>query len=54
MNYDLQGSNLQDVHHYASFREMLESEPLSKVLPGVKSTEEGNSNLFSFRGKNFM
>nr|GMD90854.1 Zinc finger protein like [Ipomoea batatas] len=32
---------VQDVHHYASFREMLEAEPLSKVLPGIKSTEEG-------------
>lgn len=54
MNDDLQGSNLQDVHHYASFREMLEAEPLSKVLPGIKSTEEGDNNLFAFRGKKFM
>ncbi|XP_031090821.1 uncharacterized protein LOC115995809 isoform X1 [Ipomoea triloba] len=32
---------VQDVHRYASFREMLEAEPLSKVLPGIKSTEGG-------------
>ncbi|KAL3835078.1 hypothetical protein ACJIZ3_009814 [Penstemon smallii] len=32
---------VQDVHHYASFREMLEAESLAKVLPGVISIEEG-------------
>ncbi|XP_010549767.2 PREDICTED: uncharacterized protein LOC104820845 [Tarenaya hassleriana] len=32
---------VQDVHHYASFAEMLEVEGLDKVLPGVKSIEEG-------------
>uniref|UniRef100_A0A7C9EJZ7 ASCH domain-containing protein n=1 Tax=Opuntia streptacantha TaxID=393608 RepID=A0A7C9EJZ7_OPUST len=31
---------VQDVHHYASFVEMLEAESLEKVLPGVLSIEE--------------
>ncbi|XWS22196.1 hypothetical protein CRYUN_Cryun29cG0013400 [Craigia yunnanensis] len=32
---------VQDVHHYASFFEMLEVESLAKVLPGVKTIDEG-------------
>ncbi|CAH9101411.1 unnamed protein product [Cuscuta europaea] len=32
---------VQDLHYYASFREMLEAEPLYKVLPGVETIEEG-------------
>ncbi|CAH9122457.1 unnamed protein product [Cuscuta epithymum] len=32
---------VQDLHYYASFREMLEAEPLCKVLPEVETTEEG-------------
>lgn len=36
--------NFQDVRHYPTFSEMLEAENLSQVLPGVKSTEEGNDN----------
>ncbi|XP_059654769.1 uncharacterized protein LOC132301528 isoform X3 [Cornus florida] len=32
---------VQDVIRYASFSEMLEAESLAKVLPGVKTTEEG-------------
>lgn len=32
---------VQDVHHYASFSEMLQTESLAKVLPGVKTVEEG-------------
>ncbi|XP_059632424.1 uncharacterized protein LOC132275059 [Cornus florida] len=34
-------NSLQDVIRYASFSEMLEAESLTKVLPGVKTTEEG-------------
>ena len=36
--------NFQDVHRYATFSKMLEAESLSQVLPGFKSTEEGNGN----------
>ncbi|XP_060171828.1 uncharacterized protein LOC132603001 isoform X1 [Lycium barbarum] len=32
---------VQDVHHYHSFREMLEAESLQEVLPGVDTAEEG-------------
>ncbi|KAG8485792.1 hypothetical protein CXB51_019131 [Gossypium anomalum] len=32
---------VQDVHYYASFFEMLEAESLAKVLPGVKTIDEG-------------
>ncbi|XP_022857961.1 uncharacterized protein LOC111378916 isoform X1 [Olea europaea var. sylvestris] len=32
---------VQDVHRYASFHEMLEAESLAKVLPGVENIEEG-------------
>ncbi|CAA7032790.1 unnamed protein product [Microthlaspi erraticum] len=32
---------VQEVHHYTSFSEMLSVEGLSKVLPGVESIEEG-------------
>ncbi|XP_057958041.1 uncharacterized protein LOC131150955 isoform X1 [Malania oleifera] len=32
---------VQDVHWYASFSEMLQAEGLTKVLPGVKTIEEG-------------
>ncbi|XP_073056561.1 uncharacterized protein [Primulina eburnea] len=32
---------VQDVHQYASFHDLLEAESLEKVLPGVKSIEEG-------------
>ncbi|CAE5965964.1 unnamed protein product [Arabidopsis arenosa] len=32
---------VQDVHHYTSFSEMLRVEGLAKVLPGVESIEEG-------------
>ncbi|KAH0661009.1 uncharacterized protein [Solanum tuberosum] len=32
---------VQDVHHYHSFHEMLEAESLKEVLPGVDTTEEG-------------
>lgn len=32
---------VQDVHHYHSFPEMLEAESLKEVLPGVDTTEEG-------------
>ncbi|CAI9777052.1 unnamed protein product [Fraxinus pennsylvanica] len=32
---------VQDIHQYASFREMLEAESLAKVLPGVENIEEG-------------
>ncbi|GMI89957.1 hypothetical protein like AT3G03320 [Hibiscus trionum] len=32
---------VQDVCHYASFFEMLEAETLAKVLPGVKTIDEG-------------
>ncbi|KZV34809.1 hypothetical protein F511_00711 [Dorcoceras hygrometricum] len=32
---------VQDVHQYASFHDMLEAENLQEVLPGVKSIEEG-------------
>ncbi|XP_011091624.1 uncharacterized protein LOC105172005 isoform X1 [Sesamum indicum] len=34
-------AQVQDVRQYASFHEMLETEGLSKVLPGVTSIEEG-------------
>lgn len=36
--------NSQDVHRYATFSKMLEAESLLQVLPGVKSTEEGNGS----------
>ncbi|KAJ9189014.1 hypothetical protein P3X46_000357 [Hevea brasiliensis] len=32
---------VQDIHRYASFAEMLEAESLEKVLPGVKTIDEG-------------
>ncbi|KAF7805333.1 protein SHORT-ROOT-like [Senna tora] len=32
---------VEDVHSYTSFSEMLEAESLQKVLPGVKTIEEG-------------
>ncbi|WRX21122.1 hypothetical protein QQP08_013609 [Theobroma cacao] len=32
---------VQDVHRYASFFEMLEAESLAKVLPGVETIDEG-------------
>ncbi|XP_071938668.1 uncharacterized protein [Coffea arabica] len=32
---------VQDVHKYISFHEMLEAESLQRVLPGVKNIEEG-------------
>ncbi|KAM7278166.1 hypothetical protein ACFE04_005300 [Oxalis oulophora] len=32
---------VQEVHKYASFSEMLETESLAKVLPGIKTIEEG-------------
>ncbi|KAF5733908.1 hypothetical protein HS088_TW16G00349 [Tripterygium wilfordii] len=32
---------VQEVRRYASFHEMLESEGLAKVLPGVKTTDRG-------------
>lgn len=32
---------VQDVHRYASFSDMLEGEGLAKVLPGVKTINEG-------------
>ncbi|GFY92770.1 RNA-binding ASCH domain protein [Actinidia rufa] len=32
---------VQDVHRYASFSEMLGAESLTKVLPGVETIEEG-------------
>ncbi|OMO90288.1 hypothetical protein CCACVL1_07414 [Corchorus capsularis] len=32
---------VQDVHHYDSFFKMLEAESLAKVLPGVKTIDEG-------------
>nr|XP_009617597.1 uncharacterized protein LOC104109909 isoform X2 [Nicotiana tomentosiformis]XP_016459516.1 PREDICTED: uncharacterized protein LOC107783064 isoform X2 [Nicotiana tabacum] len=32
---------VQDVHHYHSFREMLEAENLQELLPGVDTIEEG-------------
>ncbi|GAB2300524.1 hypothetical protein Dimus_034566 [Dionaea muscipula] len=32
---------VQDVHYYASFAEMLEAESLEKVLPGVVTVQEG-------------
>lgn len=32
---------VQDVHRYTSFAEMLEAESLAKVLPGVKTIKEG-------------
>ncbi|KAL2529991.1 RNA-binding ASCH domain protein [Forsythia ovata] len=32
---------VQDIHQYASFHEMLEAESLAKVLPGVENIEEG-------------
>ncbi|KAM7465124.1 hypothetical protein LguiB_012686 [Lonicera macranthoides] len=32
---------VEDVHRYASFSEMLEAESLTKVLPGVETIEEG-------------
>ncbi|GMH18195.1 hypothetical protein Nepgr_020036 [Nepenthes gracilis] len=34
-------SEVQDIHHYASFMEMLEAEGLEKVLPGVVTIQEG-------------
>ncbi|XVF29435.1 hypothetical protein REPUB_Repub15cG0120700 [Reevesia pubescens] len=39
---------VQDVHRYATFSEMLEAESLSQVLPGVKSTEEGLQIYWKF------
>ena len=33
--------NFQDVKRYASFADMLKAESLDKVLPGVKTIEEG-------------
>ncbi len=35
--------NLQYVHQYASFSDMLGAESLAKVLPGVETIEEGNN-----------
>jgi hypothetical protein len=35
--------NLQYVHRYASFSDMLGAESLAKVLPGVETIEEGNN-----------
>ncbi|KAL5848313.1 hypothetical protein ACOSQ4_006326 [Xanthoceras sorbifolium] len=32
---------VQDVHRYASFSEMLNAESLAKVLPGIKTIDEG-------------
>ncbi|KAJ6419060.1 hypothetical protein OIU84_029215 [Salix udensis] len=32
---------VEDVHRYASFSKMLQAESLEKVLPGVKTVEEG-------------
>ncbi|XVE84475.1 hypothetical protein DITRI_Ditri17bG0016500 [Diplodiscus trichospermus] len=32
---------VQDVHHYPSFFEMLEAESVAEVLPGVKTIDEG-------------
>ncbi|XP_065866811.1 uncharacterized protein [Euphorbia lathyris] len=32
---------LKDIHRYASFFEMLEAESLAKVLPGIKTIDEG-------------
>ncbi|XP_022857963.1 uncharacterized protein LOC111378916 isoform X3 [Olea europaea var. sylvestris] len=39
---------VQDVHRYASFHEMLEAESLAKVLPGVENIEEGVQRLLGF------
>ncbi|MBA0826175.1 hypothetical protein Goarm_011059 [Gossypium armourianum] len=41
---------VQDVHYYASFFEMLEAESLAKVLPGVKTIDEGNNPVIISRG----
>ncbi|GKV29165.1 hypothetical protein SLEP1_g38116 [Rubroshorea leprosula] len=32
---------VQDIHHHSSFSEMLETEGLTKVVPGVQTVEEG-------------
>ncbi|MBA0736610.1 hypothetical protein Gogos_010145, partial [Gossypium gossypioides] len=46
-----EGSELaEDVHYYASFFEMLEAESLAKVLPGVKTIDEGNNPVILSRG----
>ncbi|KAJ6377746.1 hypothetical protein OIU78_028049 [Salix suchowensis] len=34
---------VEDVHRYASFSKMLQAESLEKVLPGVKTVEEGKT-----------
>ncbi|KAK6914524.1 ASCH domain [Dillenia turbinata] len=39
---------VQDVHWYASFSEMLKAESLAKVLPGVKTVEEGVQIYWKF------
>ena len=39
--------NLPDVHRYASFSDMLEGEGLAKVLPGVKTINEGEPFLLT-------
>ncbi|KAM7461079.1 hypothetical protein LguiA_029200 [Lonicera macranthoides] len=36
---------VEDVHCYASFSEMLEAESLTKVLPGVETIEEGYNEI---------
>ncbi|KAL9233178.1 hypothetical protein vseg_008208 [Gypsophila vaccaria] len=42
---------VQDVHRYASFSEMLEAESLEKVLPGVMTIEEGERIYRQFYSK---
>lgn len=42
---------VQDVHQYASFQDMLEAEGLEKVLPGVQSIEEGVQIYRAFYSK---
>nr|GME06570.1 uncharacterized protein LOC109179562 [Ipomoea batatas] len=44
---------VEKVCHYSSFCKMLEVESLSKVLPGVKTTDEGTNNLFAFISKSY-
>ncbi|KAJ6419062.1 hypothetical protein OIU84_029215 [Salix udensis] len=36
---------VEDVHRYASFSKMLQAESLEKVLPGVKTVEEGKPSF---------
>ncbi|KAL3641609.1 hypothetical protein CASFOL_012424 [Castilleja foliolosa] len=42
---------VQDIRHYASFHEMLETESLAQVLPGVSSVDEGVQIYRNFYSK---